>query len=1510
MKTKQLILACLLSALLTLPFLNAKAQSTDGKVTYTVQTINYNGSYDPNQVAVVWVVNGSGTFVKTLCRHAVTRINYLYQWIASRGTYTTVDGTTSATLSSQPQTHSVVWNCRGTNGLVAADGTYNLRAEYTSSNAQGPYMANNCLFVKGATAVTTNFPDYSNASGQFTTMTLTYKPYNEVAVTNLTPASGLINSSVPVVVTVTNQTLNTLSFNVAVSNITSGTLIGTQPVTALAGNTITNMTFTWNTTGVTAAPYQIRAVASALATETNTANNVLTRTITLSAPEAGDIDVISLKPVSGLVNANQSMQVRITNVMTGAAGPFTVSLSNMTASATLIASQPVTLLAGRAATNVSLTWNTAGLLPNTYQVKACVTVLTNETHTSDNELTAVVTLRDAIHDLAISTIRITGMVPPNVTSNVVIVVTNRGDLTESFSASLKDITAAPVTIGTKATNVASLASVNVTLPWNTTGVPFGYHTLQGGVTVVAGETSTLDNTNIISVIVASGLTTNSLVAKSSVWKYLDKGLDISGAPWKSADYYDGFWASGTAPLGYGLTNIATVIGYGGISSNRYLTSYFRREFTMDFAPMTLTGRMMRTHGAILYLNGIEIARQNMPVDPVGYNTVASGVVTGASATNYFGFTIPSNTLVVGRNLFTAELHLANVTNTTAGFAIELSSVNPTIPPVNTIAPSALTPDGSAQSGDKPGVSVTLSNTGNTTATCLVLIRDSVTGAVLGSQTVGPLVPGETVTVRILLTTFAATTGSRTLQAVTVINNVTNLANVTTAPFTLAASDFTPRTVAAAGSIGGRCNAVAVSGRYVYLGCGATLEVWDALVPASPVRKGAVRLPGIIEDLAASNNWVYAATGVAGVQIVDASSATQLLHRATFDTSGFARRVSLSGTLLYVADVVGGVRVLNVSTPASPALAGAYQTTGPAQTVAYASPRLLVLDGQTGLQNLHAANPASMSVTGTLSQVTAGLALTTASGAALVADANGGLFRINTAVPSNLTVAASAMLPSAGRSLATSSSGTALYVAAGAGGLLTLDATTLATLATTPLGGEASDVAVAGTTLYVAAGFAGCRSLDISTPSAPLPLAAFATGARPTDAVAVGSTLFVAADESGFQIHSLENLALPSLLATVTSVSNSRCLEVAYPLVYVGDGLYGIKIFNIANAAAPVLVGSYAANGLSHIRRITLSGARAVITDGRVLQLLSVANPAAPTLLATVANTPGSFVFDVTAVGNEAYAACGNAGLRIYGLDNGLALDNTFATSGPATGVASVSNLLYVACGPNGWQTLSIAVNPVSPVLVKTSATGMKFGAAAAGSLVYLTDGAREGQSLNVSAPLTPTAVTNFPSLTQAMRIRAASGLILAAEDEAGLAILNNSVGDINLSGIPDAWEQQIVNASLATNGLIRSVLEVNPQAYGPNGFTYYQSYLAGLSPTDPNSVLAISALTPMSAGGQFVVQWYSVPGKHYTLYKSTNLQIGFTAIPGAVNIAAVGAQTSYTDTVTSAHAFYMVVVTP
>src|SRR5215211_6624498 len=104
-----------------------------------------------------------------------------------------------------------------------------------------------------------------------------------------------------------------------------------------------------------------------------------------------------------------------------------------------------------------------------------------------------------------------------------------------------------------------------------------------------------------------------LVAAGSVWKYLDNGSN-QGTAWLAASFNDGGWASGPAQLGYGDGDEATVVSYGSDTNNKFITTYFRRAFNVaDAAAFTnLTLRVLRDDGAIVYLNGTEVWRTNMP----------------------------------------------------------------------------------------------------------------------------------------------------------------------------------------------------------------------------------------------------------------------------------------------------------------------------------------------------------------------------------------------------------------------------------------------------------------------------------------------------------------------------------------------------------------------------------------------------------------------------------------------------------------------------------------------------------------------------------------------------------------------------------------------------------------------------------------------------------------------------------------------------------------------------------
>lgn len=73
---------------------------------------------------------------------------------------------------------------------------------------------------------------------------------------------------------------------------------------------------------------------------------------------------------------------------------------------------------------------------------------------------------------------------------------------------------------------------------------------------------------------------------------------------------------------------------------------------------------------------------------------------------------------------------------------------------------------------------------------------------------------------------------------------------------------------------------------------------------------------------------------------------------------------------------------------------------------------------------------------------------------------------------------------------------------------------------------------------------------------------------------------------------------------------------------------------------------------------------------------------------------------------------------------------------------------------------------------------------------------------------------------------------------------------------------------------------------GANGFPLWQSYIAGLTPTNPTSQLRFTSQSVQ--GTNLILTWNTIPGRVYTLWTSTNAATGFAPLSGAVNLPATG----------------------
>jgi hypothetical protein len=162
------------------------------------------------------------------------------------------------------------------------------------------------------------------------------------------------------------------------------------------------------------------------------------------------------------------------------------------------------------------------------------------------------------------------------------------------------------------------------------------------------------------------------LARGAVWKYLDDNSN-QGTAWRATNFADAAWKQGPARLGIGGDGEATTID-GGPSGARYITTYFRRAFNVPSVAglRDLTVRLLRDDGAVVYLNGQEVFRSNLPDGvTITSSTLATDVVGGVAEQTFFEQSISTTLLRAGMNYFAVEVHQVNTTSSDISFDLEL-----------------------------------------------------------------------------------------------------------------------------------------------------------------------------------------------------------------------------------------------------------------------------------------------------------------------------------------------------------------------------------------------------------------------------------------------------------------------------------------------------------------------------------------------------------------------------------------------------------------------------------------------------------------------------------------------------------------------------------------------------------------------------------------------------------------------------------------------------------------------
>ncbi len=162
-----------------------------------------------------------------------------------------------------------------------------------------------------------------------------------------------------------------------------------------------------------------------------------------------------------------------------------------------------------------------------------------------------------------------------------------------------------------------------------------------------------------------------LIDYSSSWFYYDNAnqpSDNNGFDWNDINYDASAWNQGNAQLGYGDSDENTVI------NANTKTAYFRQHFNIT-DPSVYEGvelNLIYDDGAVVYLNGTEVWRINMPSGTITYNTFASST----SSDNANAFMAIANSLVTGDNVLAVEIHQRSNTSSDLSFDFEATATMP------------------------------------------------------------------------------------------------------------------------------------------------------------------------------------------------------------------------------------------------------------------------------------------------------------------------------------------------------------------------------------------------------------------------------------------------------------------------------------------------------------------------------------------------------------------------------------------------------------------------------------------------------------------------------------------------------------------------------------------------------------------------------------------------------------------------------------------------------------------
>ncbi len=157
------------------------------------------------------------------------------------------------------------------------------------------------------------------------------------------------------------------------------------------------------------------------------------------------------------------------------------------------------------------------------------------------------------------------------------------------------------------------------------------------------------------------------------WRYLDAAA-APDSKWITQGFDDGKWKTGVGPLGYGESGLGSTLSFGADKAHKPMTAWFRHAFEVkDAGRFGALGVFLRCDdGAVVYLNGREIARENMPAGAITAESAASEAIDEEDEATVHRHVVPAkDALRVGANVIAVEVHQAYASSSDLFLDLEL-----------------------------------------------------------------------------------------------------------------------------------------------------------------------------------------------------------------------------------------------------------------------------------------------------------------------------------------------------------------------------------------------------------------------------------------------------------------------------------------------------------------------------------------------------------------------------------------------------------------------------------------------------------------------------------------------------------------------------------------------------------------------------------------------------------------------------------------------------------------------